>query len=66
VSKFAIVATFEVAEGRMGEFLPLLLAHRDRRRGLPGAWNGASVARMRAESAGMVVELTGIRCSLLD
>ena len=27
VDKFAIVATFEVAEGRMDEFLPLLLAH---------------------------------------
>ena len=30
MTKFAIVATFDVAEGRMDEFLPLLLAHRDR------------------------------------
>ena len=30
VDKFAIVATFDVAEGRMDEFLPHLLAHRDR------------------------------------
>jgi quinol monooxygenase YgiN len=30
MAKFAIVATFDVAEGRMDEFLPLLLAHRDR------------------------------------
>ena len=28
--KFAIVATFDLAEGRVDEFLPLLLAHRDR------------------------------------
>ena len=30
VDGFAIVATFYVAEGRVDEFLPLLLAHRDR------------------------------------
>ena len=30
MAKFSIVATFEIAEGRMDEFLPLLLAHRDR------------------------------------
>ncbi len=30
MANFAIVATFDVAEGRMDEFLPLLLAHRDR------------------------------------
>ena len=28
--KFAIVATFELAPGRMDDFLPLLIAHRDR------------------------------------
>lgn len=30
MTRFAIVATFQIAEGRMDEFLPLLLAHRDR------------------------------------
>ncbi len=30
MARFAIVATFEIVEGRMHEFLPLLLAHRDR------------------------------------
>jgi len=30
MAKFAIVATFDIAAGRMDEFLPLLLAHRDR------------------------------------
>ena len=30
MAPFAIVATFEVVPGRMDEFLPLLLAHRDR------------------------------------
>ena len=29
-------------------------------------WNGPSVARMRAETAGLVTKLTGIRCSLSD
>jgi quinol monooxygenase YgiN len=29
-------------------------------------WNGPHVARMRAETSGMVAKLTGIRCSLLD
>jgi len=95
VDRFAIVATFEVAEGRMDEFLALLLAHRDRcLQDEPGTlrfdvlrprdevnkvmlyevyeddaafqvhWNGPSVARMRAETTGMVAKLTGIRCSL--
>jgi (4S)-4-hydroxy-5-phosphonooxypentane-2,3-dione isomerase len=95
--RFAIVATFDVAHGRMDEFLPLLLAHRDRcLKDEPGTlrfevlrprteenkvllyevyeddaafqvhWNGPSVARMRAESIGMVEKLTGTRCSLLD
>jgi quinol monooxygenase YgiN len=97
MSKFAIVATFEIAPGRMEEFLPLLLAHRDRcLKDEPGTlrfevlrprneensvllyevysddaafkvhWDGAHVARMRAETDGMVTKLTGIRCSLLD
>ena len=97
MSKFAIVATFEIAPGRMDDFLPLLLAHRDRcLKDEPGTlrfevlrprneennvllyevysddaafkvhWDGAHVARMRAETAGMVTKLTGIRCSLLD
>jgi quinol monooxygenase YgiN len=96
MDKFAIVATFDVAEGRMDEFLPLLLAHRDRcLKDEPGTlrfdvlrprneenrimlyevyeddaafqvhWNGPSVARMRADTAGMVAKLTGIRCALL-
>lgn len=93
---FAIVATFDVAEGRMDEFLPLLLAHRDRcLKDEPGTlrfdvlrprneenrimlyevyeddaafqvhWNGPSVARMRADTTGMVAKLSGIRCSRL-
>jgi (4S)-4-hydroxy-5-phosphonooxypentane-2,3-dione isomerase len=96
MAKFAIVATFDIAAGRMDEFMPLLLAHRDRcLNDEPGTlrfdvlrpgneedkvmlyevyeddaafqihWNGPSVARMRAETTGMVVKLTGIRCSLL-
>jgi autoinducer 2-degrading protein len=28
-------------------------------------WNGPHVARMRAETAGMVAKLSGIRCTLL-
>ena len=97
MAKFAIVATFEITPGRMDEFLPLLMAHRDRCLGdEPGTlrfdllrprseensvllyevyaddaafqvhWNGPHVARMRAETSGMVAKLTGIRCSLLD
>jgi quinol monooxygenase YgiN len=97
MAKFAILATFEIAPGRMDEFLPLLMAHRDRCLGdEPGTlrfdllrprseensvllyevyaddaafqvhWNGPHVARMRAETSGMVAKLTGIRCSLLD
>lgn len=97
MSKLAIVATFEIAPGRMDDFLPLLLAHRDRcLKDEPGTlrfevlrprdegnsvllyevysddaafkvhWDGAHVARMRAETAGMVTRLTGIRCSLLE
>lgn len=96
MDKFAIVATFDVAEGRMDEFLPLLLAHRDRcLKDEPGTlrfdvlrprneenrimlyevyeddaafqvhWNGPSVARMRADTTGMVAKRTGIRCALL-
>lgn len=96
MDRFAIVATFDVAEGRMDEFLPLLLAHRDRcLKDEPGTlrfdvlrprneentimlyevyeddaafqvhWNGPSVARMRADTTGMVAKLTGIRCALL-
>lgn len=30
MGNFAIVATFEVTQGRMDEFLPLMIAHRDR------------------------------------
>ena len=97
MAKFAIVATFEIAQGRMDEFLPLLRAHRDRcLKDEPGTlrfdvlsprneantvvlyevytddaafkvhWDGVHVARMRAETAGMVTKLSGIRCSLLD
>lgn len=97
MAKFAIVATFEIAQGRMDEFLRLLLAHRERcLKDEPGTlrfdllspqneantvllyevytdaaafkvhWDGAHVARMRAETAGMVTKLSGVRCSLLD
>jgi quinol monooxygenase YgiN len=97
MGKFAIVATFEVAQGRMDEFLPLMIAHRDRcLKDEPGTlrfdllrprkeensvllcevyvddaafqvhWNGPHVARMRAETKGMVTKVTGIPCSLLD
>jgi (4S)-4-hydroxy-5-phosphonooxypentane-2,3-dione isomerase len=97
MAKFAIVATFEIAQGRMDEFLPLLIAHRDRcLKDEPGTlrfdvlrprneensvllyevyaddaafqvhWNGPHVARMRADTTGMVAKLTGNRCSLLD
>lgn len=96
MDKFAIVATFDVADGRMDEFLPLMLAHRDRcLKDEPGTlrfdvlrprndentimlyevyeddaafqvhWNGPSVARMRADTTGMVAKPTGIRCALL-
>lgn len=30
MARFAIVATMDIAEGRMDELMPLLLAHRDR------------------------------------
>jgi quinol monooxygenase YgiN len=97
MGKFAIIATFEIAQGRMDEFLPLLIAHRDRcLKDEPGTlrfdvlrprkeennvmlcevyvdesafqvhWNGPHVARMRAETTGMVKKLTGTPCSLLD
>ena len=97
MAKFAIVATFEIAQGRMDEFLLLMFAHRDRcLRDEPGTlrfdvlsprneensvllyevyaddtafkvhWDGVHVARMRAETSGMVTKLSGIRCSLLD
>ena len=97
MARFAIVATFDVADGRIEEFLPLLLAHRDRcLKDEPGTlrfevlrprteenkvlvyevyeddaafqvhWQGPSVARIRAETAGMVEKLSGIRCSLLE
>lgn len=97
MGNFAIIATFEVAQGRMDEFLPLLTSHRDRcLKDEPGTlrfdvlrprkeennvllcevyvdesafqvhWNGPHVARMRAETTGMVTKLTGIPCSLLD
>lgn len=97
MAKFVIVATFEIAQGQMDAFLPLLIAHRDRcLKDEPGTlrfdvlrprneensvllyevyaddaafqvhWNGPHVARMRAETTGMVTKLTGIRCSLLE
>jgi quinol monooxygenase YgiN len=97
VPKFAIVATIEIAPGRMDEFLPLLMAHRSRcLKDEPGTlqfevlrprddntkvmlyevyrdeaafdahWKGPSVARQREEGAGMVVNLSGTRCTLLD
>ena len=97
MAKFAIVATFEIVEGRMDEFLVLLMAHRDRcLKDEAGTlrfdvlrprseesnvllyevyaddaafhihWNGPHVARMRAETTGMVSKLTAVRCSLLD
>lgn len=30
MSKFAVVATYEIAPGQIGTFLPMLFAHRDR------------------------------------
>ncbi len=97
MAKFAIVATFEIAQGQMEAFLPRLIAHRARcLQDEPGTlrfdvlrprgeengvllyevyadeaafqvhWNGPHVARMRAETTGMVTKLTGIRCSLLE
>jgi quinol monooxygenase YgiN len=97
MARFAIVATFEIAEGQMDAFLPLLAAHRDRclqeelgtlrfdilrpkneansvmlyevyadDAAFEVHWKGPHVARMRAETTGMVMKLTGIRCSLLD
>lgn len=97
MAKLAIVATFDIAPGRMEDFLPLLIAHRDRcLKDEPGTlrfdvlqprngentvllyevyaddaafqlhWHGPHVARMRADTTGMVAKLTGIRCSLLD
>ena len=29
-------------------------------------WNGASLARVRAEAAGMIVKITGTRCTLAE
>jgi quinol monooxygenase YgiN len=97
MAQFAIVATFEIVPGRMDEFLPLLVAHRDRcLKDEPGTvrfdvlrprndehqvmlyevytddaafqvhWNGPHLARMRAETTGMVAKLSGIRCTLLE
>jgi quinol monooxygenase YgiN len=96
MAQFAIVATFDIVPGRMDEFLPLLVAHRDRcLKDEPGTvrfdvlrpqndehqvmlyevytdeaafqvhWNGPHVARMRAETTGMIAKLSGIRCTLL-
>ena len=96
MAQFAIVATFDIVPGRMDEFLPLLVAHRDRcltdepgtvrfdvlraqndehqvmlyevytdEAAFQGHWNGPHVARMRAETTGMVAKLSGIRCTLL-
>ena len=97
MAKFAIVATLDIAEGRMDEFMPLLLAHRDRcLKEEPGTlrfdvlrpkklakqvmlyeeylddaafqvhWNGASVARLRSESADMIAKLDGVPCAVME
>ena len=95
--KFALVATLEIAPGRIDEFLPVLLAHRARcLKDEPGTLQfevmrprgddstvmlyelytddaafdahskGASLARMRAESAGMTVKASATRCTQFD
>jgi quinol monooxygenase YgiN len=95
--KFAIVATQEVAPGRMDEYVSLLMAHRARcLESEPGTLqfevlrprdddtkvmlyelyqddaafevhrNAPSIARFRQESAGMVVQGSGMRCAVVD
>ena len=97
MAKFAIVASIEIAPGRMDEYLPLLMVHRARcLRDEPGTlqfevlrprgddtkvllyevyqdeaafnahWNGPSRARQGQEAAGMTVNISGTRCTLLD
>ena len=95
--KLAIIATIEVAPGRMNEYLPLALAHRERcLRDEPGTlhfelmrprdddnkvmlyevyrdeaafdahWNGASMKRIREEGAGIIVKVSGLRCTPVE
>jgi (4S)-4-hydroxy-5-phosphonooxypentane-2,3-dione isomerase len=97
MAKLALVATAEIAPGRKGEVLPLLMAHRERclksesgtlqfevlgprdddRRVLFDEvysddaafkvhWEGPFVARVRAETKGMIIKLSGTRCSLQE
>ncbi len=95
MAKFAIVATAEIAPGRMDEILPLLIGHRDRcLENEPGTlqfevlrpsddenkvmfyevysdvsafkthWDGPFVARVRAETKDMIINMVGTRCTV--
>jgi quinol monooxygenase YgiN len=97
MTRFVVIATVDVAEGRMEEIIPLLLAHRDRcLKDEPGTLrfeilrpnetenklmayeeyqdeaafqthsNGASLARVVAETAGMIANLDTVDCSIMD
>jgi (4S)-4-hydroxy-5-phosphonooxypentane-2,3-dione isomerase len=97
MAKLALVATAEIAPGRKGEVLPLLMAHRERcLKSESGTlqfevltpydddskvlfyevysddaafkvhWEGPFVARVRAETKGMIIKLSGTRCSLQE
>ncbi len=94
MSQLAIVATAEIAAGRIDEALPIFMAHRERcLRDEPGTlqfdvlrpregdnkillyevytddaafkahWEGASVARVRQDTEGIVLNLTGVFCA---
>lgn len=96
MTKFAIIATVEVAPGRLQEYLPLALAHRARcMKDEPGTlqfeylrvngddtklmiyeayeneaafnehFNASSRAQLAKESAGMVLKVSGIKCTTL-
>lgn len=97
MAKLAIVATLDIAEGCIDEFLSLLVAHRDRclkeelgtlrfdvlRPAKPtnqvllyeeylddAAFqvhlNGASFARLRAESVNMIIKLDSVPCEVAE
>lgn len=97
MSKLAIIATAEIAPGKMDEVLPLFMAHWERcLKGEPGTlqfevlvprdgenkvliyevyrddeafkahWEGPSMARVRTETQGMVVNMSGTRCNLQE
>jgi len=89
-----IIATIEIAPGRMDDYIPLAIAHRTRSlRDEPGTlafeilrprdddtkvmlyelyaddaafdahWNGASIKRIREEAVGIMLRISGIRCT---